>query len=231
MGGVGPGGPVSRTERHPWWMAIAAWIGAVALRGLAATWRVDWSGVAELERSIARGEGCIYALWHSCLLPLTVLHRDRGVGVLISRHRDGELIARVVERLGYRTARGSSTRGGEGGLKAMIDFATGGRVVAVTPDGPRGPAETLKPGVVAIASRSGHPVWPIAAGARSTWRLRSWDRMRIPKPFARVVVAAGEPLRVPAHLDPAGAEAWRARLERALRDQTAAVRERAGERP
>lgn len=217
--------------RYPWWMGIASWLGAAVLRLLGATWRVDRSGVAELERSVARGEGCIYALWHSCLLPLTVTHRDREVAVLISRHRDGELIARIVEKLGYRTARGSSTRGGEAGMKGMIDFAGRGHLLAVTPDGPRGPAEILKPGVVAIASATGKPVWPIAAAAGSSWVLRSWDRMRIPRPFARVVVASGAPFRVPPGLSDAETESWRRRIEGALREQTNAVRARAGEPP
>ena len=216
------------SARYPWWMGVAAWAGAGLLRLLANTWRVDLTGVAELERR-APGEGCIYALWHSGLLPLTVIHRDRDVAALISRHRDGELIARVVEKLGYRTARGSSTRGGGAGMKGMIDHALRGHRLAVTPDGPRGPAEILKPGVIGIASASGKPVWPIAAAARSTWVLASWDRMRIPRPFARVVVAAGEPLRIPPGLGEAEIEVWRGRLEAALRDHTAAVRARAGE--
>jgi lysophospholipid acyltransferase (LPLAT)-like uncharacterized protein len=215
--------------RYPWWMGIAAWLGALAFRLLARTWRVDWSGVAALERSIARGDGCIYALWHACLPALTVTHRDRGVATLISRHRDGELVARIVERLGYRAARGSSTRGGEGGLKGMIDFAKEGRLLAVTPDGPRGPAEVLKPGVVAIASASGQPVWAIAAAASSTWILASWDRMRIPRPFARVILAAAGPFAVPRELEGADAERWRVRIEDALREVTARVRSRADE--
>ena len=215
--------------RYPWWMGFAASIGAALFRLLAATWRVDWSGVQALERSVARGEGCIYALWHACLPALTVTHRDRGVATLISRHRDGELVARIVEKLGYRTARGSTTRGGEGGLKGMIDFAKEGRVLAVTPDGPRGPSEVLKPGVIAIASASGQPIWPIAAAASSTWILASWDRMRIPKPFARVVVAAAGPFSVPRDLSDEGAGRVRAEVEQSLRELTAAVRTRAGE--
>lgn len=214
---------------HPWWIGIAAWAGALVLRGLAATWRLEWRGTGAIEAAAARGEGCIYALWHSTLVTLTVTHRDRGVAALISRHRDGELVARVAERLGYRTARGSSTRGGESGMRAMIEYAAEGRRLAVTPDGPRGPAEVLKPGVVGIASAAGQPVWPITASAGSAWTLRSWDRMRIPKPFARVLIVAGDPLRVPRGLSNAETEAWRVRIERALRELTDAVRREAGE--
>lgn len=213
---------------YPWWTGVAAWCGALLLRLLVRTWRVEWDARGP-EQAIARGEGCIYALWHSCLLPLTVAHRDRDIAVLISRHRDGELIARVVERLGYRTARGSSTRGGSAGMKGMIDFAERGHGLAVTPDGPRGPAEVVKPGVVGIASASGAPVFPIAAAAGRCWILASWDRMRIPHPFARVVITAGEPLRVPRDLDPDGIEEWRERIERALRAVTARARAAARE--
>ena len=215
--------------RYPWWLEPAAVAGALIIRLLGATWRVDASGLVPFDEAIAQGRRCIFALWHARLLPLVWSHRGRGVVVLVSRHRDGELIARIVERLGYLTSRGSSTRGGEEGMMDMLRKAEEGRLLAITPDGPRGPAGTLKPGIVYLASRSGLPIVPVAAAARSCWTLRSWDRFRVPRPFTRVVVAYGDPIAIPPGLEGASLESWRARVEAALAAHTAAVRARAGE--
>lgn len=216
--------------RYPWWMEPAAWAGALLVRGLGATWRVDRSGIAAWDAELARGRRCIFVLWHARLLPLIYTHRGRDAAVLVSRHRDGELVTRIIERLGYVAARGSSTRGGEEGALELLAHAAEGRLIGITPDGPRGPAGRLKPGVVWLASRTGLPVVPVAAAAGASWVLRSWDRFRVPRPFARVIVACGEPLQVPPDLDRAEAERWRVRLEAALEAHTRVVAERAGER-
>jgi lysophospholipid acyltransferase (LPLAT)-like uncharacterized protein len=149
--------------------------------------------------------------------------------VLVSRHRDGEWIARVIERMGFVTARGSSTRGGEEGLLSMVEFARRNHLLAITPDGPRGPAERVKPGLVYLASRTGFPIVPVASAASSAWVFRSWDRFRLPRPMARVVVAYGSPLRVPRDLDGGGAEQWRGRVEEAIAELTREVSRLAGE--
>jgi len=221
-----PGRP---RPRYPWWLGLAAWAGAMVLRALGALWRIDRSGLAEHDAVLARGERCIFALWHARLLPLVYSHRGRGVAVLVSRHRDGELITRIVERLGFVTARGSSTRGGEEGLREMLDWAERGRGLAITPDGPRGPAEVVKPGLLYLASRSGLPVLPVASASSSGWRLRSWDGFRIPHPFARVVVAYGPPIAVPKDLDRDALEACRLEVEAAIVAVSAEVDRRARE--
>jgi lysophospholipid acyltransferase (LPLAT)-like uncharacterized protein len=196
------GGTASpRVRRYPWWTGIAASLGALVVRLLGLTWRIERIGIAEHDAVLARGGRCIYALWHARLLPLVFTHRGRGAAVLVSRHRDGELITRIIERLGYVAARGSSTRGGEEGLREMIEWAERKRLLAITPDGPRGPAERVKPGLVYLASRTGFPILPVAAASRRCWRLRSWDGFRVPKPFARVIVAYGAPIPVAADLD------------------------------
>lgn len=136
----------------------------------------------------------MYALWHHTLLPLLWWHRHRGITLLVSGHRDGTLLAAAARGLGYRTARGSSTRGGIEGARAVLrDLADGG-VAAITPDGPRGPARQVKPGILRIAQRAGVPILPVAAVADRGWRLGSWDRLLIPQPFARVRIRYGTPL-------------------------------------
>lgn len=219
----------ARATAHPWWLAPAAALGAALLWLLGHTWRV--------ERLHARGheaergdDACVLAVWHARLLPLAYTHRGRGIVMLISRHRDGELIARVIERLGFGTARGSSTRGGEEGAREMLRHVLEGRQVGVTPDGPRGPARVVKPGTVFLASRSGRPFVPVASAASRAWVARSWDGFRVPWPFARVVVAFGDPITVPADLDAASTEAWSLRLGAALDALTLEAARRAGER-
>jgi len=215
--------------RYPWWLEPASAAGAMLVRLLGATWRVDRGGLTAFDAAIGRGERCIFAFWHARLLPLVWTHRGRGIMVLVSRHRDGELITRIIERLGFATARGSSTRGGEEGLMDMLRRAQEDRLLAITPDGPRGPAGALKPGIVYLASRSGVPIVPIATASRRCWKLRSWDRFRIPLPFTRVVVAYGAPIPVPPGLEGDALESWRVRVQGALDAHTESVARRAGE--
>ena len=203
---------------------------ALLVRGLGATWRIDRSATRAWERELAAGARCIFAFWHARMLPLVYTHRGRGVVVLVSRHRDGEWIARLIERLGFGTVRGSSTRGGEEAMRGLLSAAARHPMLAFTPDGPRGPAERVKPGVVWLASRTGLPVIPVATAASRAHVFRSWDRFRVPLPFARVHVAYGDPIAVPPGADDAALERARLEVERGIRDLTAATAQRAGER-
>lgn len=171
-------------------------LGLIVLRLLAVTWRtrvVDGQHLAELRD---RGRPLIFVFWHGQMLPLLWHHRNQGVAILISQHKDGELIARIGAALGYRAVRGSTSRGGERALLGLVRELRDGHDVAVTPDGPRGPARRFAPGAAIAAHRAGAPLLPIAAWASRAWRLRSWDQFLIPKPFARVTVAYGPPTEV-----------------------------------
>ncbi len=221
---------MSRDSAHPWWMSLATAAGAAFVWLLGHTWRIELLGVAEHDREIAAGAGpCIFAFWHSRLLPLAYTHRGRGAAVLVSRSRDGELIAGIIQRLGFATARGSSSRGAGEAVLELLRWGEQGHVLAVTPDGPRGPAEEVKPGLVFLASRTGYPIIPVATAASAATILPSWDGFRIPRPFSRVVVAYGEPIRVPADLSAEQAEIWRGRVAAALREHTRLIARRAGE--
>ena len=138
----------------------------------------------------------VFVLWHSRILPLLFHHRHEDVVLLISRHRDGGYLADLARRWGYRSVRGSTNRGGEVGLLGIVRALEGGAVVAVTPDGPRGPAERVQPGAVAAAQHAGVPLLPIGARPSSAWWLPTWDRMCIPKPFATVEVVYGPAVEV-----------------------------------
>jgi lysophospholipid acyltransferase (LPLAT)-like uncharacterized protein len=131
----------------------------------------------------------IYALWHRCLLACAWRFRNGGVTILISRSFDGELIARTVERLGFIAIRGSSSRDGAVGLRNLQRAYLDGHYCAITVDGPRGPAQIAKPGIVQLAKLVGSPVSAFYVHPERAWQLRSWDRFLIPKPFSRVTVA------------------------------------------
>jgi len=142
--------------------------------------------------------------------------------VLISRSRDGTLGTEVGRLLGAEVARGSTSRGGGPALRQLVRALAGGSTVLVIPDGPRGPAGELKPGVVALAGLAGVPVLPLAMAVDRGWRLRSWDRMVIPKPFARLRVLVGDQQRL-GGLDEAGRETARRQLQGELDRLTAAA--------
>jgi len=163
-----------------------------------------------------RGTPCLMVIWHGRLLPAGYYHRGRGMVGLISRSEDGEYIARVLRRWGYDAVRGSSSRGGVPALREIVRLARSGRTIAVTPDGPRGPRQKLKPGVLAAARATGLPLVPVAAGADRAWWFESWDRFLVPKPFARIRVAYGSPFEVPRDAEPAEVEAIGRRLEAEL---------------
>jgi len=197
-------------------LAVGPLLGVIAVRMLAGTLRVRREEAAVAPLWAARAP-LIYAMWHGRLLLLPCLYGGRGAHTLTSRSRDGELVSRWIRRLGLVPVRGSSSRGGGEALRALTRALRNGREVVVVPDGPRGPREVLKPGVIALARLSGAPIVPVAVGASREWRLRSWDEFRIPRPFARCVVRFGEPIHVARTAGPAGEEAARKEVEAALR--------------
>jgi len=179
-----------------WAEPLATSIGFVLVGLLARTWRYREVGLEHPGRLYEAKRPFVYALWHSRILPLLFLHRHEAMVLLISRHRDGGLLATLAERWGYRFVRGSSQRGGDVGLLGVVRALQAGGVVAITPDGPRGPAQRVKPGIVAAAQHAGVPVVPATARPSSAWRLSSWDRFCIPKPFAVIDVEYGPPVGI-----------------------------------
>jgi len=141
----------------------------------------------------------IVAFWHGrmFLLPFALQKYADRVAILISRHRDGELVANLVERLGFKTVRGSTGRGkgGTGAFLKMAELLEKGYAVAITPDGPRGPREKVKPGAVKLSKLTGVPIYPLTFGCKREFRLNSWDRFALPKPFSKCRVILGNPLK------------------------------------
>jgi lysophospholipid acyltransferase (LPLAT)-like uncharacterized protein len=189
---------------------VVDWVVRPVARLVAATWRVEYVNRAAWDGLVAGGTGFACMLWHETLLPLLWHHRKAGAVIVVSQARDGQYLSDFAESIGYRLVRGSSSRGAVGALIAAARELEQGTIVALTPDGPRGPRRDMKPGVLAAAQRAGVPVLPVYAEVKSAWRLHSWDRFCIPKPFATVRVAYGTPLTVapgPEHLAAAVSQA------------------------
>jgi lysophospholipid acyltransferase (LPLAT)-like uncharacterized protein len=161
---------------------------------------------------IRRATNEIYALWHQQLLMLMLRHRDEDIAVMISRSSDGDLATPVVEGLGFRVVRGSSSRGGSRGLTRMVEASAAGHSLSLTVDGPRGPARVCKPGAVLIASRAGIPVVPTVAIPVRGRAVNSWDRFLIPYPGTAVYVAYGQPIDIPPDLSSRQVETWQDRV-------------------
>lgn len=178
-----------------------------------------------------RGEPVIFVFWHDQLLPLVWVHRNEGIVVLVSEHADGEYISRIIGRHGFGTARGSSTRGGARALRSLVTAAREGRDLALTPDGPRGPRHRFKPGALVAARLTGLPLVPIAVAAAPAWRLRSWDRFLVPRPFSTVAVRWGEPHRVPSSADREELREHARTMERSLNELSMRVAESVGREP
>lgn len=168
-----------------------------------ATRRVRFVGEGHSVEHIRAGKPVIFALWHETLGATLYTHRGRGLIAMVSRHRDGEMITRIMRKFGFGTARGSTTRGGASALRTMIRCAKEGHPLAITPDGPKGPRRVAQKGAVEIARRSGTSIIPVHSYARRSHRFRSWDRMALPWPFAREICYYDTPLPIAEDLDPA----------------------------
>ena len=177
-------------------------------------WRVE--GLHHLDAIRASGRQPVMAFWHGRILPATFYFRRRGIVVITSENFDGEWIARIIERFGYGTARGSTSRGGRKAMLQLVRDMQQGKAAGFTLDGPRGPARVAQPGALWLARTTGNPVLPFHLEASRAWMLRSWDRTQIPKPFSTVALVVGEPMEVAVDATDEQLEAGRMELESRL---------------
>ncbi len=190
-----------------------------AVSALASTWRFSCHDDHYWRELAQSGKPFVFLLWHEVLLPLLWRHRRQGVAIVVSDGKEGRYLADYAARIGYRLVSGSSNRGATRALLGAIHQLDAGVPVAFTPDGPVGPRRIIKPGVVRAAQKAGAPVLPLHAAAHPAWRLRSWDRMLVPAPFARIEVGYGAPFYVGA-----GPEALTTGIERCGRALDALAR-------
>ncbi len=168
------------------------------------------------------GVPVIWIFWHNCLFSAPLAKKKFSgtapASALASASRDGAVIESVVASFGVKTVRGSSSRRGVAALIALKKALKSGEQLFITPDGPRGPRYHLQPGVVKLAQSSGAPIVPVRFEHSASWRLKSWDRFHIPKPFSTVTIRVGEPMLVPSALDDTAFEAQRQHVENVLRE-------------
>src|SRR5438270_2768161 len=187
---------------------------AVAALGWTLRWRTE--GLEHFDAIVKSGRQPVMAFWHGRILPATYFFRRRGIVVITSENFDGEWIAGIIERFGYATARGSTSRGARKALLQLTRDMAARKPAGFTVDGPRGPARIAQPGAVWLAKATGNPVVPFHLEADRSWSMNSWDRTQIPKPFATIAIAIGEPFDVPRDADAAAIDRARRSLEERL---------------
>jgi lysophospholipid acyltransferase (LPLAT)-like uncharacterized protein len=189
---------------------MASWVVFVVFRCLAATWRIR---VVNFEESLALPGGKILFGWHGRTAVGAMFFRKMGFWAIISLSRDGEMQDRIFRRLGFKTIRGSTGRGGARALVESIRVLRAGGVMALTPDGPRGPSGIIQPGILMMAQKSGAWLVPCGVSASSRKRVRSWDSYMVPLPFAKCLMIYGEGIQIPRNASEEEVEKIRLALE------------------
>ncbi len=200
---------------------LTAFFGAVVIRLLGLTWRIEWRGIEHCAAAREISKQVIFAFWHGRLLVLSYSHRGRSIQVLASEHQDGDLMGRAITWLGFGHLKGSTSRGGARALRELAKVLKEGLDVGLTVDGPRGPRGVLHQGAVELSRMTGSTIVPISNTARPRSLFDSWDRFQVPAPFSRIIIAYGEPMLVPGEADREERERLRLELERRLNDLTA----------
>jgi lysophospholipid acyltransferase (LPLAT)-like uncharacterized protein len=197
-------------------LSLIAGLGYPIINALGHTLRWRTEGLEQFDAIRASGRQPVMAFWHGRILPATFYFRRQGIVVITSENFDGEWIARIIERFGYGTARGSTSRGALKAMHQLVNDMKAGRPAGFTLDGPRGPARVAQAGAVWLASTTGNPLLPFHLEASSHWSLNSWDRTQIPKPFSTVALVVGEPMDVSRGASPELLERTRVELEQRL---------------
>ena len=191
--------------------------GLLLVKALSATYRVRLYQPENEQAILDRHDSLVYASWHQRFFPgITFFSSRKPIAIMISQSRDGEMIARVVDILGWQSVRGSSTRGGVAALRKLKDLALSGYKIGHIVDGPKGPFGKIKPGLLRIAQVAGKPIVPTITSAQKKWVFNSWDRFMVPKPFSRVIIRFGDAIDVPPDLDAESFERKRLLIEQRM---------------
>jgi lysophospholipid acyltransferase (LPLAT)-like uncharacterized protein len=194
---------------------LISWLGFLSIQLICSTLR--WSVSAEDDGPTDDSDGPVVSpFWHRCIFLAAYMYRKRGIAVMTSSSFDGEYIARIIERLGFRAVRGSSTRGGAGALLALHDQIKTGHTVAFTIDGPKGPRYVAKRGPVLLARNTQAAILGFYITVDRAWVLKTWDALIIPKPFAHAVIRIAKPIRVPEDAGPDVMERFHAEMQASL---------------
>ncbi len=197
-------------------LTLVSWVVPALLRLIGCTLRETTTYEEGAIQSLDDLYPGIFPFWHRCVLPATWIYRHQHPAVMTSRSRDGEFIARVIQRFGFVPVRGSSSRGGQRALLEMNRLLADGHAVAFTIDGPRGPRYVAKKGPVLLARMSGAAITAFYVAVERAWVLNTWDGLVIPKPFSRIYVRFARKIFVPPDADDAAMEQYHAEMQAAL---------------
>jgi lysophospholipid acyltransferase (LPLAT)-like uncharacterized protein len=202
---------------------LVGWLGKGLVDLICSTMRIRFVDL-EKARSLIESRRFIFTFWHSRILMISYLYKGWGAAILVSKSKDGEIMAQILQRQGHETIRGSTSRHGLRAMTKLIkalkkDIRPGG----VVPDGPGGPRFKVQPGVIALAQKTGYPIIPVSYGAKRIKIFASWDRFLLPYPFTECRVIFGTPVSVPTKIDAKGHESYRLRLEDELNRITKVV--------
>lgn len=186
------------------------------MRVIGATIRFEVRGWENYESVVSSGRLPVWPFWHERIFLSTIYFRNRGIIVITSKSKDGEYIARFIQRFGFGAIRGSSSRGGARALVEMKKAMAKGMEIAFTVDGPRGPRREAKPGPIYLAKLTGNPVLPFLMEPKNYWTLKTWDRLQIPRPFTKALLVIGEPFEVERDADEGHIEAKVAEMQNSL---------------
>jgi lysophospholipid acyltransferase (LPLAT)-like uncharacterized protein len=199
-------------------LQIFIYIGLLIVKIISSTYTIRVIGTETEKNILKKKQVPIYASWHQRFFPgITLFAIRKPISIMISQSRDGELISGIVNRLGWRPVRGSSSRGGRHALREIKTLAHKGYKIGHIVDGPRGPLGIVKSGLLIIAQFSGMPILPTITSAERKWVFNSWDRFMIPKPFSRVIFRFGDEIYVPENLGGAAFEEKRLSIEITLK--------------
>lgn len=160
------------------------------------TQKLEYQNTDILSDIKSKKQNNIFAFWHGKQFVLINSHKNRGICIMTSLSKDGELQANILKKFGYQIVRGSSSKGGDRALVELIRIVKKGTDIAIAVDGPRGPICHFKPGVLILAQKTGNPIIPVAVSAKSFWQLNTWDKCVIPKPFTKTAVRYGNPIYI-----------------------------------
>jgi len=193
--------------------------GFLLVKALNLTYRIRLYDPENEQDILDRHKCLIYASWHQRFFPgITFFSSRKPIAIMISQSRDGEMIANVVDFLGWCPVRGSSTRGGTTALIKLKDLACAGYNIGHIVDGPKGPFGNVKSGLLRIAQAAGKPIVPTIVSSQKKWIFNSWDRFMVPKPFSRVIIRFGEAINVSAELDGEAFEEKRLFIEQRMKN-------------
>ena len=195
-------------------------VGSLLIRVIDLTMRSTMQNIEPYKSHAESGKGFILAFWHGRLLMMPKICKKYAMTVLVSKHRDGEFIARTVSAFGIKSVRGSSTRGWFGGIKGLLKAVKQGRNLVITPDGPKGPARIAQSGIIQIARTTGLPIVPVSFNSSKKKLFKAGIVSSLPRPFSKGVYIFGDFIHVEKGLTPGEIEAKRVEVEEALNDLT-----------